>query len=1204
MTTSEPVLHREDLIPDARLEEADQDAFRHLPIAGRLAELASSIETPANIALFGPWGSGKSSFYALLRGELGRIDPTIRLVRYDAWKYGGGSLKRNFISSAAIELGFEKPTGGIKGNLDKNRKWHRGLYENTKTFEFSSQRLFRDGRWKNYVAVLAAVLVLVTIAVWATATVMWLLDMKRNLVSEIGNLAPSFFGAVTGTLIAIGFGVELLRGATAEIDSARPSEDEQFADLFQDLIQAAKDQGGASKTSRLVFFIDELDRCSKADVVATLTSLRTFLDQPDCVFIVAADREVLEEALTAVEQPTPIREEEPYYSSASAFLDKIFQHQFSLPPLRGGRLTGFGRELVATRGGLWEELALDGTLDRVLYVLIPSHVRAPRRVKVLLNNFATNVRVSESRDIDWKARAAEIAKLTVYETEFPRLAADLPSVPDLPSLLLGKKATTERQKAALRRHSLGAKPTSEDDADQEPAVATVAAAVEGGEGTESPDPLLVPNGKGAELRHRQREDLRIYLESRRETAPDPGRDLLFLEAAGDMVGLNDPELSRVLEDESPVRPLIAIEAAHAASPSDRVAAARLVGSMSEREFGVERANMITVVAGLLEGLTPTDVAEPGDLVSNVVSYRASGGQLRDEQLPGLLVLALAAGNEGARLANEILKNPKLVESPDRLPGLIPLLDVVEDPNAKAIEEAVVAAAASRPEILCDAVSTLSEPALERLVQTSVGALGETIVAAAEEEPELFTEAQLDELVERILLSFEGRASERLDLEIAVAGDLLTGHLGEAYEPVRRRAERFRDASADPAARLALAAVPLSSPDDASLWANLIAGAQNPLPTAGIDQALEAIVTDLPEVDKEAQEQTIDLVKALVSAPSDGSAGNSALTETVAQINRSWWQTKEACSTTILAWKIANALLPADPARSGEVTSALERAIAGVPPTQSWTSDIANRLVRIVRAGDLGAAQTAEAALVASTGLTEPLRTQFRLIVAANAQGLGGVVPGDLTGPSILGHFGAGAEQHIARLWLALGPGVQDAGAVLVNVRGSDDRFLTALRGYGESRSKSDALGLLLELYDAELPIDAPGALVPAVNIDHLLDALAGRLRAATANPQRERVEKVVARLDLSGTDRTARRKVANMALELIEKSTAKAPIEVAAKLTVSASVGQHGRKAALKEAVVAADKAGNVNSTARRAFQKAGVLDPPKKRRFLGFDIG
>ena len=89
--------------------------------------------------------------------------------------------------------------------------------------------------------------------------------------------------------------------------------------------------------------IDELDRCSPQDVVTTLTALRTFLDQEHCIHIVVADRDVLERALKQLPQVSPFNQSSPYYSSASAFIDKVFQHQLELPPLRVARLTKFAR---------------------------------------------------------------------------------------------------------------------------------------------------------------------------------------------------------------------------------------------------------------------------------------------------------------------------------------------------------------------------------------------------------------------------------------------------------------------------------------------------------------------------------------------------------------------------------------------------------------------------------------------------------------------------------------------------------------------------------------------------------------------------------------------------------------------------------------------------------------------------------------------
>src|SRR5687768_6101507 len=108
MLNMQPKLTAEDLIPDVRLRAASDDAFRHSAIAAQVAELAACADTPVNIALFGPWGSGKSSFYELVRQKLEDRDKGIRLVRYDAWKFGGASMKRNFLSNAASELGYHE----------------------------------------------------------------------------------------------------------------------------------------------------------------------------------------------------------------------------------------------------------------------------------------------------------------------------------------------------------------------------------------------------------------------------------------------------------------------------------------------------------------------------------------------------------------------------------------------------------------------------------------------------------------------------------------------------------------------------------------------------------------------------------------------------------------------------------------------------------------------------------------------------------------------------------------------------------------------------------------------------------------------------------------------------------------------------------------------------------------------------------------
>ena len=75
-----------DLILDAALKEASHDRFDHEAIARVVADLAVNAPPPINVALFGPWGSGKSSFFGLLNERLAASGQTIKVARYDAWK--------------------------------------------------------------------------------------------------------------------------------------------------------------------------------------------------------------------------------------------------------------------------------------------------------------------------------------------------------------------------------------------------------------------------------------------------------------------------------------------------------------------------------------------------------------------------------------------------------------------------------------------------------------------------------------------------------------------------------------------------------------------------------------------------------------------------------------------------------------------------------------------------------------------------------------------------------------------------------------------------------------------------------------------------------------------------------------------------------------------------------------------------------------
>jgi len=372
---------RQELVDDRALQGADQDRLQHEDVVDELEQLVCATEVPASIALYGPWGSGKSSFANLLRKRMGTRK--IPFARFDAFKYAEAPMRRLFLSQVAKELGVTGDPANPKDKQAEKEKYESGLYTevsyNTVTLPDAKVRKLIKvflGVVGLGILVIAAVLALVAIVLngpWAHA-------YSQLLLSAL----PA--GAIAAAVIA---SVAAFANQTLPVNRKRssPSSEEEFERLFRDLIKKVD-------AERIVIFIDELDRCSSREVVGTLETIRTFLEVKPCVVIVAADQQVLEQALRRqARQETPYDSSNPYYSSGSAYLDKIFNFQMALPPLRSRRLSDFALKLVEGLGGLWKEV----DVGMVLLALIPTHVRSPRRVKALLNGFVANFRLVQRR---------------------------------------------------------------------------------------------------------------------------------------------------------------------------------------------------------------------------------------------------------------------------------------------------------------------------------------------------------------------------------------------------------------------------------------------------------------------------------------------------------------------------------------------------------------------------------------------------------------------------------------------------------------------------------------------------------------------------------------------------------------------------------------------------------------------------------------
>jgi hypothetical protein len=212
--TPPALLQEDDLVPDTALSDDDVDRFDHEAIAQRVAELACAARPPVNIALFGPWGSGKSSVYRTLERQIKLLDPKAAVVRYDAWKYGGQALKRNFISSLAKSLKLDARTSTqLTEDVESSRIDLTGWL-----------RLNKDSIiWAVVIsfAVAGALWMSFALATKLLEEVTYRKALASNL-TRVGNLLAI-------ALVSLLLGPKLFDSATTKVRRTAPQADDQFS---------------------------------------------------------------------------------------------------------------------------------------------------------------------------------------------------------------------------------------------------------------------------------------------------------------------------------------------------------------------------------------------------------------------------------------------------------------------------------------------------------------------------------------------------------------------------------------------------------------------------------------------------------------------------------------------------------------------------------------------------------------------------------------------------------------------------------------------------------------------------------------------------------------------------------------------------------------------------------------------------------------
>jgi photosystem II stability/assembly factor-like uncharacterized protein len=286
MRTPAPVARAERSIEDVPwndkpLAVAEADRLGCAPLAHGIARFLGNPKTepPLTIAITGRWGSGKSSLMNLVAEGVKRYD--YRPVWFNAWHY----QSEEHLLPAILE--------SIRSDAVPRWWTFRGL-------EFRMRLLLVRGM-KNWLPALAILAVFVTTAAYFMRDPGAVRQFAENLTNLGAAKNGQFFesaGLLLSTLFSLvvvvrslnAFGVSgtkitsFLSGSVRLADAGgKTGFRHQFAQAFGEVTRALGN-------TRLVLFIDDLDRCHSDHVLSVLECINFLVTSGDCFVIAGMDR--------------------------------------------------------------------------------------------------------------------------------------------------------------------------------------------------------------------------------------------------------------------------------------------------------------------------------------------------------------------------------------------------------------------------------------------------------------------------------------------------------------------------------------------------------------------------------------------------------------------------------------------------------------------------------------------------------------------------------------------------------------------------------------------------------------------------------------------------------------------------------------------------------------------------------------------------
>lgn len=244
---------------------------------------------PACIGVYGDWGSGKSSLIRMCKSQLEADDQKIKCLIFNGWLFENYEDAKTAILGEILDAFKEEAK--LSANVGRMLK---GLYKSIDKF-----KLIKNGLT---------------------------FGMDFFLTGGIGTLTAltvkKVVEAASGKIPDLNVdGVE--QAIKDELDYKELREDiREFQEKFAELLEE-------SKISRLVVFIDELDRCRPDTILDTLEAIKLFLFTGKAAFVLGADERHIAYAVKSKFKDIEGQE----IDIGKEYLEKLVQYPIKIPRL-------------------------------------------------------------------------------------------------------------------------------------------------------------------------------------------------------------------------------------------------------------------------------------------------------------------------------------------------------------------------------------------------------------------------------------------------------------------------------------------------------------------------------------------------------------------------------------------------------------------------------------------------------------------------------------------------------------------------------------------------------------------------------------------------------------------------------------------------------------------------------------------------------